>query len=170
MTALADNPEASLSAIADAAGVSRATLHRYFPARQALIDTISLHAIQETDAAVNAINWEGMTGQEYLLAVFEAVIPLGDRYHVLSRVPLDAASDAVREAYARQLRGVDTMVQWMAREGLVASRVPTAWAALVIDSLIYAAWTAVRDGAVAPREAAALACRTYLHGLSENAQ
>ena len=170
MTALADNPEASLSAIADAAGVSRATLHRYFPARQALIDTISLHAIQETDAAVNGINWEGMTGQEYLLAVFEAVIPLGDRYHVLSRVPLDAASDAVREAYARQLRGVDTMVQWMAREGLVAPRVPAAWAALIIDSLIYAAWTAVRDGAVAPREAAALACRTYLHGLSENAQ
>ncbi len=168
MTALADNPEASLSAIADAAGVSRATLHRYFPARQALIDTISLQAIQETDAAVNAIDWEGMTSQDYLLAVFEAVIPLGDRYHVLSRVPLDAASDAVREAYARQLRGVDTMVQWMAREGLVAPRVPVAWAALVIDSLIYAAWTAVREGAVAPRDAAALACRTCLRGLSEN--
>ena len=87
---------------------------------------------------------------------------------MLSRVPLDAASDAVREAYARQLRGVDTMVQWMAREGLVASKVPAAWAALVIDSLIYAAWTAVRDGAVAPRDAAALACRTCLRGLSEN--
>ena len=61
ITALADNPEASLSAIADAAGVSRATLHRYFPDRQALIDTISLQAIQETDAAVHAIDWEGMT-------------------------------------------------------------------------------------------------------------
>ena len=170
ITALADNAEASLSAIADAAGVSRATLHRYFPDRQALTDTISLQAIQETDAAVHAIDWEGMTSQEYLLAVFEVVIPLGDRYHVLSRAPLDAASDAVREAYARQLRGVDTMVRWMAREGLLASKVPVAWAVLVIDALIYAAWTAVRDGTVAPRDAAALACRTCLRGLSENAQ
>ena len=168
IAALADNPEASLSAIAGAAGVSRATLHRYFADRQALIDTISLQAIQETDAAVNAIDWEGMTSREYLLAVFEAVIPLGDRYHMLSRAPLDAASDAVREAYSRQLRGVDTMVQWMAREGLVASKVPAAWAVLVIDSLIYAAWTAVREGSVAPRDAAALACRTCLRGLSEN--
>lgn len=169
ITALADNPAASLSAIADAAGVSRATLHRYFPDRQALIDAVSLQAIRETDAAVSAIDWEGMTSQEYLLAVFEAVIPLGDRYHLLSRAPLDAASDAVRDAYARQLRGVDAMVRWMAREGLLASAVPAAWAALVIDALMYTAWTAVRDGAVAPRDAAALACRTCLRGLSEGA-
>ncbi len=62
------------------------------------------------------------------------------------------------------------MVRWMAREGLLASKVPVAWAVLVIDALIYAAWTAVRDGTVAPRDAAALACRTCLRGLSENAQ
>lgn len=163
---LADNPDAGMSAIADAAGVSRATLHRHFPGRQSLIDAIGLQAIRETDAAVSAIDHANMAGTDYLRAVFEAVVPLGDRYHFLAVTAQGAASEEVRAAYARQIHGVEEMVRWMVRDGAVAPDVPVDWAVLTIDALIYTAWTAVRDGAVAPRHAAALACRTFLSGLS----
>ncbi len=159
-----------MSAIADAAGVSRATLHRHFPGRQSLIDAIGLLAIRETDAAVSAIDHANMTSTDYLLAVFEAVVPLGDRYHFLAVTAQGAASEEVRAAYARQIRGVEDMVRWMASDGALAPDVPTDWAVLAIDSLVYTAWTAVRDGAVAPRQAAALASRTFLSGLSGRAK
>ena len=42
----------------------------------------------------------------------------------------------------------------------------SAWAVVVIDSLIYAAWSAVEDGQVARREAADLLLRTVLRGLA----
>ena len=156
-----------MSTIADAAGVSRATLHRHFPGRQRLIDAIGLEAIRETDAAVGAIDYAKTSITGYLLAVFEAVVPLGDRYHFLAVTAPGAASEEVRTAYARQIRGVEEMVRWMARDGVLAPDAPVDWAVLVIDSLIYTAWTAVREGSVAPRHAAALACRTFLSGLSK---
>lgn len=164
---LAGSPDATMSTIADAAGVSRATLHRHFPGRQRLIDAIGLEAIRETDAAVSAIDYAKMSSTDYLLAVFEAVVPLGDRYHFLAVTAPGAASEEVRTAYARQIRGVEEMVRWMARDGVLAPSAPVDWAVLVIDSLIYTAWTAVREGSVAPRHAAALACRTFLSGLSK---
>ena len=167
---LAGNPDATTATIADAAGVSRATLHRHFPGRQALIDEIGLLAIRETDAAVSAIDHTNMNSADYLLAVFEAVVPLGDRYHFLAVTAPGAAGEEVRAAYARQMRDVEEMVRWMAGDGTLAPDVPADWAALAFDSLIYTAWTAVRDGAVAPRQAAALACRTFLSGLSGPAQ
>ena len=166
ITTLARSPDASLSVIAEAAGVSRATLHRHFPGRAPLIDAISLQAIRETDAAVSAIDYETMTSTDYLLAVFEAVIPLGDRFHFLAKVAADTASNAVNDAYARQIRGVEEMVRWMEREGALAPGVPADWAVLIIDTLVYTSWAAVREGCVAPRQAAALACRTFLSGLS----
>lgn len=163
---LAGNPDATTATIANAAGVSRATLHRHFPGRQALIDEISLLAIRETDAAVSAIDHTNMNSADYLLAVFEAVVPLGDRYHFLTVTAPGAAGEDVRAAYASQMRDVEEMVLWMAGDGTLAPDVPVDWAVAVIDSLIYTAWTAVRDGAVAPRQAATLACRTFLSGLS----
>lgn len=45
-TALADSPSASLGAIADAAGVGRTTLHRYFADRNALVDALSADALE----------------------------------------------------------------------------------------------------------------------------
>ena len=163
---LARSPDASLSVIAEAAGVSRATLHRHFPGRDSLIDAVCLQALRETSAAVNAIDYETMTSTSYLQAVFEAIIPLGDRFHFLAKVAADTANVAVNDAYARQIRGVEEMVRWMAREGALAPGVPADWAVLVIDSLIYTSWIAVREGRVAPRQAAALACRTFLSGVS----
>ena len=163
---LAGNPDATTATIADAAGVSRATLHRHFPGRQALIDEIGLLAIRETDAAVSAIDHATMNSADYLRAVFEAVVPLGDRYHFLAVTAPGAAGEEVRAAYARQMRDVEEMVRWMAGDGTLAPDVPVDWAVLTFDALIYTAWAAVRDGAVAPRQAAALAWRTFLSGLS----
>lgn len=163
---LAGNPDASLATIAEAAGVGRATLYRHFPGRSDLIDAIGRQAIEETDAAVRTIRWQDMSSGEFLLAVFEAMVPLGDRYHFLMVMAPAAVGSDVREAYARQLREVEEMMHWMRRDGTLAPDVPIEWAVLIVDSLIYAAWSAVRDGSVAPRHAAALACRTFLSGLS----
>ena len=163
---LGRSPHASLSLIAESAGVSRATLHRHFASRDALVNAVAMQAIEETDEAVASIDYEAMGSEGYLLAMFEAIIPLGDRYHFLSSLVPSMLDEAIAQSYARQLGGLEETVGWLKDEGLVGQDVPTDWAVLIIDSLIYSAWTAVHEGFVAPRNAAALACRTALQGLT----
>jgi AcrR family transcriptional regulator len=52
---LSQNPDASLTDIADAAGVARRTLYQYFPRREALVDALATEAGQAlTDALAAA--------------------------------------------------------------------------------------------------------------------
>src|SRR6185437_11750132 len=51
---LAVNPGASTQEIADAAGISRASLHRFFPTRDALVEEIAAVAVERVSAAMAA--------------------------------------------------------------------------------------------------------------------
>ena len=81
----------------------------------------------------------------------EAVVPLGDRFHLLSKVAPTCGDPEVEEAYRRQLEDVEAFVGRMKEEGVFSHDVPTVWIVHIIDSLTYAAWTVVADGRVAPR-------------------
>ena len=161
---LGASPDASISQVADAAGVGRATLHRYFSNRDALINAIALESVRETNEAVASVDTENLDGAEALLRILEAVVPLGDRFHLLSKVAPTCGDPEVEEAYRRQLEDVEAFVGRMKEEGVFSHDVPTVWIVHIIDSLTYAAWTVVADGRVAPREVAALAHRTLLSG------
>jgi AcrR family transcriptional regulator len=64
---IADDPSASLAAVAAAAGVSRATVYRYFPSRAALLDAIDVEPDPGASerilaAALDLIGMEGLRG------------------------------------------------------------------------------------------------------------
>lgn len=164
-TTLSKNPGASLSEIAAKAGVGRATLHRHFPARDDLIRELALESLRQTDAATAEIPFETIAAAEGLRRVLEAVVPLGDRYRFLTQEPAAAQGPEIAEAYGRQLAGLAELAEAAKAEGSLAPEVPTAWAVAAFDALVYAAWSAVDDGAVARRDAAALAFRTLTDGL-----
>lgn len=162
---LAENPSASLSEIARRAGVGRATLHRHFASRDALIAALTREALARIDAVTAPIDAQAESAGEALWLVLDAVVPLGDRYHFLSR-QTDATSDPeVAEITARQTAELAALIDAVKAEGGIAPEVPTGWAVVALDSLIYAAWSAVEDGSIAPRDAASLVHRTFLQGL-----
>lgn len=160
------NPGASLGEIANRAGVGRATLHRYFSSRDDLINEILMSSISDTNEAIASVDTTGLSAREELLRILEAVVPLGDRFHLVSSIAPGHQSSAVNEAYKQQLKAVEEFVERMKTEEVFAHEVPTSWIVMVIDSLTYTAWWAVNDGFIAPREVAHLTYRTLLNGVA----
>jgi TetR/AcrR family transcriptional repressor of mexCD-oprJ operon len=130
-----DGDAASMADVAAAAGVARATVYRYFPSRQALLDDLGRMAIADVDARLRAARidevapLEAVTravrtlveGREYttlLLAARTGREPEGFERHV--GAPLRAAFERAQDA--RLIRG-DIPSSWLAEAllGLVAS-------------------------------------------------
>ena len=160
---LAENPGASTSEIAMRAGVGRATLHRHFRKREDLILALQKQSLNETNQAViDKIN-DSMTAAEKLQAMFEAIIPLGDRYHFLFN---ETTSDTeTRSDYGYQLKWLNALVDELKTEQVVAADVPNSWAVAQLDQLIWTAWWEVACGRVAAADAPLLALRTFTGGL-----
>ena len=162
---LVDNPSASLSEVVKKAGVGRATLYRYFSTREALVKEIALLAIKQTDEAIAPIVTKQLSSQETLREMLEVIVPLGDRFHFLMSESSAYNDPEVTQAYNRQLSDLNTLVEGLKQEGVVALDISNAWTVAAIDSLIWAAWYSVQTGYVAPKEAASLVYRTLTQGL-----
>ncbi len=170
-TLLADNPGASFIEVAEAAGVGRATLYRHFPTREDLLRELSLEAIRATDEAGARVMAEARSATDALRLVAEAMVPLGDRFCFLARLPeLDDAE--IKGHLRRQDAELSSLIQAAQQEGGLDPTLPAAWAVSVFNGLIYTAWQAVNDDGISAEVAAGLVFRTLMHGLSpsESAQ
>jgi TetR/AcrR family transcriptional regulator, mexCD-oprJ operon repressor len=74
---------ASMADVAEAAGVSRATLYRYFPHREALLSALAAHALADAAARLADAGLERAPVEEAIERIVRAVVAVGDRYSVL---------------------------------------------------------------------------------------
>lgn len=163
---LSKNPSAALADVAARAGVGRATLHRHFASRDALVRALAKIANKEMDEAVETACAGAASYSEVARLALQALIPLGDRYGFLALEPLDDDPD-LRAAYEREQRETAEMIEAAKREGLFDRAVPTAWIVQAYDHLIYAGWESVKAGETTPDQAADLAWRTLVNGLGK---
>ncbi len=163
---LSGNPGASLSEIADRAGVGRATLHRHFAHRHDLIRTLGMIAIEEMEGVVDVACKTAESYSEALRLALTALIPLGDRYGFLAHEPIDDDPE-FRATYQRQLDETRDMVEEAKREGAFDKSVSTIWIANAFEHLLYAAWESVKAGHNTHDQAADLAWRTLTNGLGK---
>ncbi|MEO1191845.1 MAG: TetR/AcrR family transcriptional regulator [Pseudomonadota bacterium] len=162
---LARNPGAAMAEIAEKAGVGRATLYRHFPTREDLIRALVLESLRQIDEATQDIAIDRLSAEQALAEIVQCIVPLGDRFRFLANEATVLNDPEIKATYSRQLDELGALVEAMKAEGSLDRAVPTAWVVAAIDALIYAAWNSVDDGAVARRDAAALAFRTVIRGL-----
>ena len=84
-TLAADGPAASMHDVAAAAGVARATVYRYFPNRQALLDELALLALREIGERMGAARLDEVSLHEGVARVVRALVDVGDLFVVLAR-------------------------------------------------------------------------------------
>lgn len=161
-----EKPGASLGEVAERAGVGRATLHRHFSSRQALMVALAQTAIRELDLAVDAAVVDAKTHTEGLRLCLGAIVPLANRQWFLSHEQL-SDDEALASAHKTSTEELITEIEAAKAEGSFDPDLPTTWIAEAYENLIFAAWTMVRDEELTPNQAADIAWRTFMKGVSK---
>ncbi len=161
---LVADPSASLAEVADAAGIGRTTLHKYYATRDDLLRAVAHRAIDLWELAVGgAADTDDPDGG--LRAVTTAMIPIGPQLAFLWRTPaFDHDKDLVERWAAAEERGL-AVLRRAQGHGVLAAGVPDWWLLHTFYSLIYVAAESVRSGYLAPRDAPELVISTFLNGI-----
>ena len=161
-----DRPGASLADVAARAGVGRATLHRHFSSREALMTALARAATAELNEAVDAAVADATSHTDGLRLALVAIIPLAQRQWFLAHELAVLQDPGVAAAYDADRSELCAAIDAAKAEGTFDPAVPTRWIAEAYDGLIYAAWEMVRDGDLTAGQAADLAWDTLTQGLA----
>jgi AcrR family transcriptional regulator len=162
---LARRATASMDEIAKAAGISRATLHRHFPGRDALVRALGALGIEQVGECLNAARIEEGDPAEAVRRLIDEAIPvsgfLGFLYgeNQLYDLPEIEAGWAAIDARVGALfaRGQE--------EGLFRYDLSPAWLVEALYALIAASGWSVQEGRIAARDSARMVAGLLLGGM-----
>lgn len=158
------NPRASTREVAAAAGISRATLHRLFPSRDALIEGLGRLALDRISEAYAAARLDEGTAREALQRLIEALVPIVHQFAYLVGEPQLQQNDAMMAGDRALQEETERLLRRGQAEGSLRVDLPVVWMAHTLAGLLLAAEEAVRLGDIAPREASRLILDSFLGG------
>ncbi|MFD0327821.1 TetR/AcrR family transcriptional regulator [Streptacidiphilus monticola] len=124
---LTRQPSAAMDEIARAAGISRATLHRMFPGREALIGEIAAFALRRMDAAVDAARIESGDPVAAVRRLAERMIPEAQLVAFLSGESRLFDDDEITRAWDEIDARVGALFLRGQQQGLLRVELPAGW-------------------------------------------
>ena len=151
----------NMADVAAASGVSRATLYRYYPNREALLASLATQALTDAGSRVADAGLERCPVPEAIERIVRALLAVGDRYAVLLSeqvAPDPAEAERVVGAPLRAIftRGID--------QGVLRNDLPPAILQELFGGLLTAAIKLVGDRRLGLEEAAAATTALFLDG------
>jgi AcrR family transcriptional regulator len=119
--------------VAEAAGVARATLYRYFPSRQALLDELAALAVADAEERLVAARLEEVATDEGVTRVVRALLEVGDAFVVLARERVQPDAEQFERSVGRPLR---RLVERAQAGGDLRDDVPATWLTDALVSLV----------------------------------
>jgi AcrR family transcriptional regulator len=152
---------ANMAEVAAAAGVSRATLYRYYPSREVLFEALMAKAVAETGARIADAGLDRCPVPEALERVVRAILASGERYAVLlgEQIEHDMSDadrligDRLRAVFAR---GIE--------EGALRDDIPAELMHQLFGGLLIAAVKLVGERQLGLEETAAATTTLFLDG------
>jgi TetR/AcrR family transcriptional repressor of mexCD-oprJ operon len=164
--ALSVTPAASMDDIAATVGISRATLFRRYPSRQALVTAVARAAAEAYVAATEAARPEEGPPDAALRRFIGTLAPLAARYGLLASQPLD---DLVEREVLQLVHESDERLRALVRRGQAESifRVDLSaeWVTTALTWLLVGGADGVRLGRLAAGEIERLVAETLLGAL-----
>ena len=133
--ALARDGDVSMADVADAAGVARATLYRYFPNRHALVDAVAATALEEAAGRLESARIAEIPVGDAVTRAVRALVEVGDPFIVAARERLRTDADAFDRSVAMPIATVFERGQ---AAGALRGDVPPRWLAEVLIGLVVA--------------------------------
>jgi AcrR family transcriptional regulator len=152
---------ANLADVATAAGVSRATLYRYYPNREALLRALGAHALNELASRLNDAGLERATVKEAIERLARALVAVGDRYSVL--VGEQCVTDEA-DAERLVLAPMRAVFERGIASGHLRQDLPADVLRTLFSGTIMAAFTLTQRHQLGAEEASAAAAAVFLDG------
>ncbi|WP_240687312.1 TetR/AcrR family transcriptional regulator [Amycolatopsis suaedae] len=161
------DPTASLSTIAEAAGIGRTTLHKRYPTRHDLLFAVAKDSLEQLSAATeqSGISDPDVPIPDALRRMVELSVPLGSRVSFLLRQPSLDSEEELMLTLQEMDRPVEAFVRRAQDAGVLRPDVPAWWVISTLYSILYTTWEGVAMGRLAPLDAPRLALDTILNGL-----
>ena len=151
----------SMNEVAEAAGVARATLYRYFPTRERLLQDLTATAISATADRLAEADLDAVPVTEGIARVARVVAAGGSRYAAL--VSQLGPADAGREQ-----EQITTMIDGLLRRGIddgtFRGDISADELRFLLGSLLQAAARLAAERKAGVEKAAALVTTVFLHG------
>jgi AcrR family transcriptional regulator len=94
----------SMNDVAEAAGVARATVYRYFPNREAQLDELARAAVSDVDARLASARIDEVAPEEGIARAVRALVDVGDSFVLLARERLRSDPDRFERRLTQPLR------------------------------------------------------------------
>jgi TetR/AcrR family transcriptional regulator, mexCD-oprJ operon repressor len=157
--------QASITAVAAEAGVSRVTVYAHFPTREGLLGAVVERAIKRAAVALRAAKPNEGPAVEALDRVIAAAWQELDRNRAIAQATADQLSSAeVARTHAAAMRPIRRLVDRGRREGAFRTDLPADWLVTGCFALLHACGDQVRAGAMSSAEALDVLTRT-MHDL-----
>jgi AcrR family transcriptional regulator len=152
---------ANMADVAAAAGVSRATLYRYYPDRDALLDALASHAVADAAARLADAGLERAPVDEAIERIVRALTAVGDRYSVLLREQVEPDPDEIDRLVAAPMRAVFARG---VESGILRQDLPADVLLELFGGALVAALKLTGRGRIGLEEASAAAAAVFLDG------
>jgi TetR/AcrR family transcriptional repressor of mexCD-oprJ operon len=96
--------QASMSDVAEAAGVARATVYRYFPNREALLEELAQASVRDVDARLASARIDAVEPEEGIRRAIRVLVDLGDPFVVLARERPRSGAERFQQGLVEPLR------------------------------------------------------------------
>ena len=159
------NPDASMEAVAQRAGVVRATIYVHFPTREALITAVTERAIESTREVIGNVDSEKDNPVEALTHIIRVAWDMLGRYHALVAINSQVDPAQLRALHDPVLRLLDPVLERGRVTGHFNPELPTNWMRTVVLELMHAASREVSNARIAHDRAEDLLVTSILGAL-----
>lgn len=166
---LAADPTASMQEIAEAAGISRATLNRRFAGREDLLRAIAEWAVGRMEEIATEIDRQGLTGRPAIEVLLENAVALAPKIGFLINECSLENDEAFMGRVDAALSRWHNWIEEGQRRGEFRVDLPAVWIAGAIEGLVVALFHGIRRGLIAPVDGLRLIRLTLLEGVVSRA-
>ncbi|WP_406208438.1 TetR/AcrR family transcriptional regulator [Kitasatospora sp. NBC_01560] len=167
---LSRRPTAHLDEIARAAGISRATLHRLYPGREALIRAVGLLGLQRFGTALDTAAVEDGDAHTALRRLVDATVPDATLCAFLAGENQLYDDDEINDVWEVQIARLHALFLRGQQQGVFRVELSAAWLSEAFFDLVAGIGWAIQDGRLAPRDAAFSLAELFLGGALRHPQ
>lgn len=165
---LAQDISAPLERVAEQAGVTRMTLHRYYAGREILVKATVLEMIRLSNQIIDDAVEENDRPLDQLRSIIMSASQMGERFHFLMHAHEIIDAQILESSVSELDRKMIGIFDQLREERLIEQDVPNAWLLHLYGGVMTAAWSSLNEGAVAQRDVPQLAWRSFSRGILQN--